>query len=132
MEDASALNAAHRFERCLNTVRKAVRPYGTDDERLTITAFLRSTWESLRSTLRGAEKPDSSWVYLVLKYFSAAYLSRSGPQTAALRRGSTSGLPPIGYLKGIDSGRGIAWRGNDLLTLRQFLRIGLEVYRVSQ
>jgi hypothetical protein len=53
MEDASALNAAHRFERCLNTVREAVRPYGTDDERLTITAFLRSTWESLRSTLRG-------------------------------------------------------------------------------
>ena len=69
---------------------------------------------------------------LVLRYYSTAYLSRSRPQTAALRRGSTSGLPPIGYLKGIDSGRGIAWRGNDLLTLRQFLRIGLEVYRVSQ
>ena len=53
MEDASALNAAHRFEHCLYTVREAVCPYGTDDERLTITAFLRSTWENLRSTLRG-------------------------------------------------------------------------------
>ena len=28
--------------------------------------------------------------------------------------------------QGVDSERGIAWRANDLLALRQFLRIGLE------
>jgi len=43
-----------------------------------------------------------------------------------LRRGSTSGWLLIGYFKGIDSERGIAWVANDLLALRQFLRIGLE------
>ena len=32
----------------------------------------------------------------------------------------------IGYFKGIDSERGIAWRGNDLLALRQFPGIELE------
>jgi hypothetical protein len=36
----------------------------------------------------------------------------------------------MGCFKGIDSERGIGWRANDLLALRQFLRIGLEVYRV--
>ncbi|MGD0460318.1 MAG: transposase [Terriglobia bacterium] len=63
---------------------------------------------------------------LVLEYYSTAYLSRSRPQTAALRRGSTSGLLLIGYFEGTDSERGIGWRANDLLALRQFLRIGLE------
>jgi transposase len=38
----------------------------------------------------------------------------------------------IGYFKGIDSERGIDWRAHDLLALRQFLRAGLEAYRVSQ
>jgi IS5 family transposase len=28
--------------------------------------------------------------------------------------------------QGVDSERGVAWRDNDLLALRQFLRIGLE------
>src|ERR1700688_4211112 len=32
----------------------------------------------------------------------------------------------IGYLEGIDSGRGRAWRANDSLALRRFLRVGLE------
>jgi hypothetical protein len=44
MEDASALYAAQRFARRLNTAREAVRLYGADHERITITALLRSTW----------------------------------------------------------------------------------------
>ena len=32
----------------------------------------------------------------------------------------------IGYFEGIDSERGIAWRANDSLALREFLRVGLE------
>jgi transposase len=32
----------------------------------------------------------------------------------------------IGYFEGIDSERGIAWRANDSLALRRFLRVGLD------
>jgi transposase len=32
----------------------------------------------------------------------------------------------IGYFEGIDAERGIAWRANDSLALRRFLRVGLE------
>src|SRR5256885_299891 len=32
----------------------------------------------------------------------------------------------IGYFEGIDSERGMAWRANDSLALRRFLRVGLE------
>src|ERR1700732_3552639 len=32
----------------------------------------------------------------------------------------------IGYFEGIDSERGIAWRAQDSLALRRFLRVGLE------
>jgi transposase len=32
----------------------------------------------------------------------------------------------VGYFEGIDSERGIAWRANDSLGLRRFLRVGLE------
>lgn len=32
----------------------------------------------------------------------------------------------IGFFEGIDSERGIAWQVADSLTLRQFLRIGLD------
>src|SRR5881409_18037 len=32
----------------------------------------------------------------------------------------------IGYFEGIDSERGIAWRAQDTLALRRFLRVGLE------
>jgi len=53
MEDASALYAAQRFPRRLNTGREAVRLCGADHERATITALLRSTCEGLRPTLRG-------------------------------------------------------------------------------
>ncbi len=35
-------------------------------------------------------------------------------------------LMMIGYFEGLDSERGIAWRVADSLTLRQFLRIGLD------
>ncbi|MGB9485053.1 MAG: transposase [Terriglobia bacterium] len=126
MEDAPALYAAQHCARRINTAREAVRLYGADHERIAIAALLRSTWEGRRSALRAAEKDDCSCVCLVRKYCPTAYLSRSRPQTAALRRGSTSGSLLIGYFKGNDSERGIAWRANDLLALRQFLRIGLE------
>jgi hypothetical protein len=53
MEDASALYAAQRFARRLNTGRDAVRLCGADHERVTITALLRSTCEGLRPALRG-------------------------------------------------------------------------------
>jgi transposase len=51
----------------------------------------------------------------------------------AKKRGRPS-LPPgmyfrlllIGYFEGIDSERGMAWRANDSLALRRFLRVGLE------
>src|SRR3989475_4700575 len=32
----------------------------------------------------------------------------------------------IGYFEGIDSERGMAWRANDSLALRRFLRVGVE------
>ena len=49
------------------------------------------------------------------------------------KRGRPS-LPPgmylrlllIGYFEGIDAERGIAWRANDSLALRRFLRVGLD------
>ena len=53
MEDASVLYAAQRFAGRINTAREAIRLDGADHERVTITALLRSTWEGLRSTLRG-------------------------------------------------------------------------------
>jgi hypothetical protein len=53
MEDASALYAAQRCVCRINTAREAVRLYGADHERITITALLMSTRKGLRSTLRG-------------------------------------------------------------------------------
>jgi len=51
----------------------------------------------------------------------------------AARRGRPSLAPGvyfrvllIGYFEGIDSERGIAWRANDSLALRRFLRVGLD------
>jgi transposase len=51
----------------------------------------------------------------------------------AKRRGRPSLAPGvyfrlllIGYFEGIDSERGMAWRANDSLALRRFLRVGLE------
>ena len=53
MEDASALYAAQRFPRRLNTGRKAVPLCGVDHERVTIPALLRNTCEGLRPALKG-------------------------------------------------------------------------------
>ena len=53
MEDASALYAAQPCARRLNTAREAVRLYGADHDRITITALLRNAWEGPRSALRG-------------------------------------------------------------------------------
>jgi len=51
----------------------------------------------------------------------------------AVKRGRPSVAPGvyfrlllIGYFEGIDSERGIAWRANDSLGLRRFLRVGLD------
>jgi transposase len=51
----------------------------------------------------------------------------------AKKRGRPSLAPGVyfrlllmGYFEGIDSERGIAWRANDSLALRRFLRVGLE------
>src|SRR2546422_7110689 len=51
----------------------------------------------------------------------------------AVKRGRPSLAPGvyfrlllIGYFEGIDSERGIAWRAQDSLALRRFLRVGLE------
>ena len=57
MEDASALHAAQRCARRLNTARQAVRVYGADHDR--IPALLRSTWEGRRSALRGGGEGGS-------------------------------------------------------------------------
>jgi hypothetical protein len=59
MEDASALYAAQPCARRLNTAREAVRLYGADHERITITALLRSAWEGRRSALRGGGEAGS-------------------------------------------------------------------------
>src|SRR2546426_2670123 len=51
------------------------------------------------------------------------------PRSAAGRascRGVYFRLLLIGYFEGIDSERGIAWRAQDSLALRRFLRVGLE------
>ena len=53
MEDASALYAAQCFSPRINTAREAVRLYGAEHERVTITALLGSTREGLRPALRG-------------------------------------------------------------------------------
>src|SRR3984893_15220786 len=54
-------------------------------------------------------------------------------QFYAKKRGRPSLVPGvyfrlllIGYFEGIDSERGIAWRAQDSLALRRFLRVGLE------
>ena len=54
-------------------------------------------------------------------------------QFYAKKRGRPSLVPGvyfrlllIGYFEGIDSERGIAWRANDSLALRRFLRVGLD------
>ncbi len=49
------------------------------------------------------------------------YAARTGapsvPPGRCLRR------HPVGYIEGIDSGRGLEWRGSDSLSLREFLRL---------
>src|SRR5437667_1468549 len=58
---------------------------------------------------------------------------RAVPRFYAKKRGRPSLVPGvyfrlllIGYFDGIDSERGMAWRANDSLALRRFLRVGLD------
>ena len=51
---------------------------------------------------------------------------RSGGGDVAWLRGVYFRLLLMGYFEGIDSERGIAWRANDSLALRRFLRVGLD------
>src|SRR5437870_3860398 len=58
---------------------------------------------------------------------------RAVPRFYAKKRGRPSLVPGvyfrlllIGYFEGIDSERGMAWRANDSLALRRFLRVGLD------
>ncbi len=60
------------------------------------------------------------------------FVERRCQRFYAERRGRPSLVPGvyfrlllIGYFEGIDSERGIAWRASDSLSLRRFLRVGL-------
>ena len=126
MEDASALHATQCCVGRVNTAREAVHPYGADHERGTIAALLRSIWEGRRSALRGGGEGQ-----LFLGASSTSVLLNGVP----LRKPPTNrSFAPRVYFwlaadrafQGVDSEGGVAWRENDLLALRQFLRIGLE------
>ena len=126
MDDASAFDAAQCCAGRVNTARKAVHPYGADHERRAIAALLRSIWEGRRSALKGGGEGR-----LFLGVSSTPVL----PDGVPLRKPPTnrSFAPKVHFwlaadrvFQGVDSERGVAWRENDLLALRQFLRIGLE------
>ena len=126
MEDAPALYAAQCFEPRINTAQNTAHPYGADHERIAIAALLRSTWEGRRSALRAAEKGDCSWVRLVRKYCPTGIALQKVPPNRSFAPRVHFWLAADRKFQGVDSERGIAWRANDLLALRQFLRIGLE------
>ena len=126
MEDAPALYAAQCFEPRINTAQDAVRLYGADHERIAIAALLRSTWEGRRSALRAAEKGDCSWVCLVRKYCPTGIPLRKVLTNRSFAPRVHFWLAADRIFQGVVSERGIAWQANDLLALRQFLRIGLE------
>ena len=126
MEDASALHAAQRCACRINTARQAVRLYGADHERRTITALLRSTWEGRRSALRGGGEgglfPGVSGTQVLL----AGVPLQKPPANRSFAPRVHFWLAADRIFEGVDSERGVARRENDLLALRQFLRIGLE------
>jgi len=126
MEDVSALHAAQCCGDRVNTAREAIHPYGADHERRTVAALLRSIWEGRRSALRGGGEGR-----LFLGVSSTTVLLDGVP----LRKPPTnrSFAPKVHFwlaadrvFQGVDSERWVAWPENDLLALRQFLRVGLE------
>src|SRR6266404_4352013 len=67
------------------------------------------------------EKGFDAWVEGRCQRFYAPQLGRP-----SLAPGMYFRLLLIGYFEGIDSERGMAWRANDSLALRRFLRVGLD------
>src|SRR5258706_16006572 len=67
------------------------------------------------------EKRFDDYVETICERFYADEVGRPG-----LAPGIYFRLLMVGYFEGIDSERGIAWRADDSLSLRQFLTIGLD------
>jgi transposase len=91
-------------------------------------------WIPQASLAKGASHPFYQRLNELLEesHFDAFVEGRCERFYAA-RRGRPSLAPGvyfrlllIGYFEGIDSERGMAWRANDSLGLRRFLRVGLE------
>jgi transposase len=91
-------------------------------------------WIPQASLAKGASHPFYQRLNELLEesHFDALVEGRCERFYAA-RRGRPSLAPGvyfrlllIGYFEGIDSERGMAWRANDSLGLRRFLRVGLE------
>jgi transposase len=91
-------------------------------------------WIPQASLAKGASHPFYQRLNELLEesHFDALVEGRCERFYAA-RRGRPSLAPGvyfrlllIGYFEGIDSERGMAWRANDSLALRRFLRVGLE------
>ena len=91
-------------------------------------------WIPQAALAKGASHPFYQRLNQLLEesHFDAFVEGRSRRFYAA-RRGRPSLAPGmyfrlllIGYFEGIDSERGIAWRANDSLALRRFLRVGLD------
>ena len=126
MKGAPALYAAQCFTPRMNTAREAVRPCGADHERITIAALLRTTWEGRRSALRGGGEgglfPGVSGTQVLL----AGVPLQKPPANRSFAPRVHFWLAADRIFQGVDSERGVARRENDLLALRQFLRIGLE------
>jgi transposase len=74
----------------------------------------------LRAATHGSKKFDEFCERECARY----YADNNG--RPSLTPGTYFRLLLIGYLEGIDSERGIAWRAADSLGLREFLRVGLD------
>src|SRR6266571_5275839 len=91
-------------------------------------------WVPHRALPKGASHPFYQRLNQLLEesYFDEFVEGRC-QRFYAEKRGRPSLVPGvyfrlllIGYFEGIDSERGMAWRANDSLALRRFLRVGLE------
>jgi transposase len=67
------------------------------------------------------ENKFDEYVEAICEDFYAGEVGRPG-----LSPGIYFGLLMVGYFEGIDSERGIAWRASDSLSIRAFVRIGLD------
>jgi transposase len=91
-------------------------------------------WIPSRALPQGASHPFYQRLNQLLEGSGFdAYVEGRGRRFYAAKLGRPSLAPGmyfrlllIGYFEGIDSERGIAWRANDSLALRRFLRVGLD------